>query len=868
MPSPRWALRRSAVLRTAVGLWDAVRRRREGKLVELEAWALLCQGVQALQDLFLNGGDEDKRSADCSLPGLQLTPRGRVLLGRRPNNPALFDFSATDTQLEKMLIHSLGNTIRDLVTWGEISVGLRAVLARMLSNDLRNRASLMDLLDVISAFCRGRKNSKPLSQVLMDIYHQAVMQASLKTELNASPWLPEKKCIKSFDIKSQHRLYRQPTEGGKYFGPTTVIGPEFILRTSEPTPVIHLGDAKASVRKRLLVVLLNGQRLEFTCDPSATTIGDIFQIIVRREQLDYPVTLGLACLISGDFVFPPADKKLVKVAPQPWPKSPFTVYLRFQLYLPSLRGTRSWKWKHLLYLQLRRSLLERQLRAGRSQLLALAGLALQAEFGDHATVDRSGGAYFLSEHYLPENEAGERELEALHRRRAGLDPGRAEEMFITHTSSLAEYGTHFISALVVNKEGNSSDVWVGVNSKGLLMAYKRDFASGVVREPHYSFNWPDIKKLSYSKHYFEITSTNYKFKLKLDSNKSCYLFHLAWLHHKFFMKLTNEFTTLQAISEEFGDYVKPGKKGVLHVSPNAKRSTELGALRRAASLLSPDRAIFRGKTSTHCLKGLRSESYRECRPPSNTSTPLSHTSCGRVSDISDGSGPKTRRRPLMGTRAIFSNSQHDLRSSSSQGSLDFPSPISSEPYLLNTNIKCGDNKYNANFQETISESLAEKFDKAAFFNERLLTTVRIERSAEGSLGLHVTEGKDGHVYVLSTMKGTPAAQCGRIYSGDQIQAVNGMCVLGLSYIEVLRLVQNCGRVVELVLSQVDRGQPQVLGPVSDSIKVSQEAGIDLIGVLQKGIEASYLKTIRYETATESESEIVISTDIPRPVSYI
>lgn len=36
----------------------------------------------------------------------------------------------------------------------------------------------------------------------------------------------------------------------------------------------------------------------------------------------------------------------------------------------------------MLYLQLRRSLLERQLRAEKHQLLALAGLALQAEFGD------------------------------------------------------------------------------------------------------------------------------------------------------------------------------------------------------------------------------------------------------------------------------------------------------------------------------------------------------------------------------------------------------------------------------------------------------------------------------------------------------
>lgn len=43
---------------------------------------------------------------------------------------------------------------------------------------------------------------------------------------------------------------------------------------------------------------------------------------------------------------------------------------------------RSWSWKHLLYLQLRRCLLERQLRCETKDMMTLAGLALQAEFGD------------------------------------------------------------------------------------------------------------------------------------------------------------------------------------------------------------------------------------------------------------------------------------------------------------------------------------------------------------------------------------------------------------------------------------------------------------------------------------------------------
>nr|XP_014285407.2 tyrosine-protein phosphatase non-receptor type 13-like [Halyomorpha halys] len=724
---------------------------------------------------------------------------------------------------------------------------------------------------VISAYCRGRKNAKPLSQVIMDMYNRAASQISSIPEVQDQPWfLEEKPMQKTISRPIFGRLYRQPKEGSKYCGPTTLIGPEFIIRGSEPTPLVHLGDAKVSVRRRVLVVLLNGQKIEITCDPSCTTVSDIFQVIVQREGLDHPVTLGLCILASGDFVFPPGEKKLVKIAPQPWPKTALTLYLRFRLYLPSLRGTRSWKWKHLLYLQLRRSLLERQLRAARPQLLALGGLALQAEFGDHSTVEKTGDSYFLVEHYLPENESGERELELLHRRRVGLDPGRAEEMFISHCTSLPEYGTHYISACVINKEGGSSDVWLGVNSKGVVMAYKRDFSSSVVRQPHYTFNWPDIKKLSYSKHYFDIISADAKYRLKLDSNKSSYFFHLAWLHHKFFMKLTNEYTTLQSLTEEFGDIKRSGKKGVLHVSPDVKRPTELGALRRAASLLSPDRAIFRGKTATHCL-GTRSESCRENRTPTLTSTPLTHnvssTLSSRISDSSDGGRSKGRRRPLMGTRAIFSNSQHDLHSSSSQASLELISPISSvPPYLLTTNIKCVDSKYHSNFQETISESLAEKFDKAAFLTERILNTIRLERASDGSLGLHVTEGKDGHVYVLSTVEGTPAANCGAIFSGDQIQAVNGIPVLNVSYFDVLKLIQNSGQVIELVLSQIDRGQPMSIKSHPTICKVSQETGIDMIGVLQKGIEASYLKTIRYEIAPETDSDIVFSTDLPRPIS--
>lgn len=40
--------------------------------------------------------------------------------------------------------------------------------------------------------------------------------------------------------------------------------------------------------------------------------------------------------------------------------------------------------KHLLYLQLRRSLLEQQIQCDIDQHVALSGLALQSEFGDYS----------------------------------------------------------------------------------------------------------------------------------------------------------------------------------------------------------------------------------------------------------------------------------------------------------------------------------------------------------------------------------------------------------------------------------------------------------------------------------------------------
>lgn len=94
--------------------------------------------------------------------------------------------------------------------------------------------------------------------------------------------------------------------------------------------------------------------------------------------------LGLSALIAGDFVFLPSDTRICKALSQNTSQSsPLTLFMRVRFFLPSLRGIRGAEARHLLYLQLRRCILEHQLPCSFGQIVELNGLALQAEFGDY-----------------------------------------------------------------------------------------------------------------------------------------------------------------------------------------------------------------------------------------------------------------------------------------------------------------------------------------------------------------------------------------------------------------------------------------------------------------------------------------------------
>ncbi|XP_051168071.1 uncharacterized protein LOC127285907 isoform X2 [Leptopilina boulardi] len=281
--------------------------------------------------------------------------------------------------------------------------------------------------------------------------------------------------------RAPSRLYRAIGGQMRNFNKTQCVGPEFVIRANQPSKIMTVGDIKSVNSSRLVVIMLTGQRLEVTCDPQKITAGELFQAIVQAEGLDENFTLGLAALLAGDFALLPPDTKLNKVAPPGWlntgkskgllglPAS-FMLYLRLRFFLPSLRGIRSWTSKHLLYLQIRRCILEQQLVCPLTQLINLTGLALQAEFGNYSVNEHGCADYFLLEHYIPEAlilnpdhdqqyndlssnaENLKRQLHQAHRDRRGLDTNKAEEMFITHAQNLIDFGSHYYIATVDAKE--------------------------------------------------------------------------------------------------------------------------------------------------------------------------------------------------------------------------------------------------------------------------------------------------------------------------------------------------------------------------------------------------------------------------------
>lgn len=138
-----------------------------------------------------------------------------------------------------------------------------------------------------------------------------------------------------------------------------------------------------------------------------------------------------------------------------------------------------------------------------------------------------------------------------------------------------------------------------------------------------------------------------------------------------------------------------------------------------------------------------------------------------------------------------------------------------------------------NNNETMSQSLLEKFEDISCTDDRVLSQIIVVKDPVFSdklnfksqslrnlsscnvdnfitgytMGISIVQGEsDNHVYVKELVKNGPGHKMG-ICVGDQIVSVDGTSLLNLPYNEALGILQSTGNTVTLIVSQIFNRKP-------------------------------------------------------------
>ncbi|XP_054539778.1 tyrosine-protein phosphatase non-receptor type 13 isoform X16 [Pan troglodytes] len=333
------------------------------------------------------------------------------------------------------------------------------------------------------------------------------------------------------------------------------FGPEFVKMTIEPFISLDLPRSiltkkgkNEDNRRKVNIMLLNGQRLELTCD-TKTICKDVFDMVVAHIGLVEHHLFALATLKDNEYFFVDPDLKLTKVAPEGWKEEPkkktkatvnFTLFFRIKFFMDDVSLMQHTLTCHQYYLQLRKDILEERMHCDDETSLLLASLALQAEYGDYQP-EVHGVSYFRMEHYLPARVMEKldlsyikEELPKLHNTYVGASEKETELEFLKVCQRLTEYGVHFHR--VHPEKKSQTGILLGVCSKGVLVFEVHNGVRTLVLR----FPWRETKKISFSKKKITLqnTSDGIKHAFQTDNSKICqYLLHLCSYQHKFQLQM-------------------------------------------------------------------------------------------------------------------------------------------------------------------------------------------------------------------------------------------------------------------------------------------------------------------------------------------
>uniref|UniRef100_A0A665WU42 Tyrosine-protein phosphatase non-receptor type 13 n=1 Tax=Echeneis naucrates TaxID=173247 RepID=A0A665WU42_ECHNA len=631
-------------------------------------------------------------------------------------------------------------------------------------------------------------------------------------------------------------------------------GPEFVRMASEPcvplsVPFSIMKRGKADeVQRKVGVVLLNGQKLELSCDIKAVC-KDVLDMVVAHIGLVEHHLFSLAYLRENEFFFVESDAKLSKVAPEGWkddPKKrksdmPFNLFLRIKFFLDDVNLIQHAMTKHQYYLQLRKDILEERMRCDTENAMILASLALQAEFSDYQP-ELHGKTYYRLEHYLPvsvldkvDQSTIKDELPKLHSNYYGASESEAEFEFLKVTQRLTEYGVHFHR--VLPEKRSQTGIMLGVYSKGVLIF---EVLNGN-RTPVLRFPWRETKKISFTKKKIclQNTSDGIKHVFQADSNKTCqYLLQLCSDQHKFHLQMK-----ARQNNQELQD-LENCPLSILQNSFDSRngdpagRTVSSGSLAPSSSTRSNPDHLKRISYSEVALNKAPSGPILvqdELRFPGFNpvasmvlSNPRimsrSHHNLGQTPESAEHQAAESHLSPAHSGLSQLQPStfQQHQRASSDTDSLSHQ-PDNSPVWSLAKSKKESDSSsiedagqayvvgkdagVNASFLCSLhcTDSLKKKLN-ALPSPEREITTVNLKKDVKYGLGFQVVGGENSGRMDLGTIissitPGGPADVNGSLKPGDRLISVNDVNLEGLCHATTIDILQNAPDDVTLVVSQ-------------------------------------------------------------------
>uniref|UniRef100_A0A3P8TL35 Tyrosine-protein phosphatase non-receptor type 13 n=1 Tax=Amphiprion percula TaxID=161767 RepID=A0A3P8TL35_AMPPE len=617
---------------------------------------------------------------------------------------------------------------------------------------------------------------------------------------------------------------------------------------SVPSSIMKRGKVD-EVQRKVGVVLLNGQKLELSCDIKAVC-KDVLDMVVAHIGLVEHHLFGLAYLRENEFFFVEPDAKLSKVAPEGWkeePKKrrsdvPFNLFLRIKFFLDDVNLIQHAMTKHQYYLQLRKDVLEERMRCNTENAMLLASLALQAEFSDYQP-ELHGKTYFRLEHYLPvsvldkvDQTTIKEELPKLHSNYYGASDSEAEFEFLKVSQRLTEYGVHFHR--VLPEKRSQTGIMLGVYSKGVLIF---EVLNGN-RTPVLRFPWRETKKISFTKKKIclQNTSDGIKHLFQTDSQKTCqYLLQLCSDQHKFHLQMkarqnnqelqdleNSPMSSLQYSSGSLApslstrsnpDHLKriSYSEVALNKSPSGpvlvKDELHFPGFNPVAStVLSNPRIMSRShhnlgqmpESPEHrMVESYRGQSHSGLSQPQPNQVASHFPQHQRASSDTD-SLVKVCNSLSFGTASPSSPAWSLSRSKRESDSSSIED--TGQAYVVGKDIYSSKCK-NRHVLCVGADSLKKKLN-ALPSPEREITTVHLKKDVKYGLGFQVVGGENSGRTELGTIissitPGGPADVNGCLKPGDRLISVNDLKLEGLSHTTTVDILQNAPDDVNLVVSQ-------------------------------------------------------------------